>query len=113
LESEDKLGVNPADVARISRIALQALSETHVIIPKEEFKTLLEDHTTESNAVIWQLVLECYRNAAVQMAQAVRPDVHKGFMVGLNLLERMHNVYLEENETLFDENTNENSTKTV
>lgn len=107
-EPEPIIDVTPADVARISRIAFKALSETHVIVPKEEFAALLADHTEDSTGVVWHLVLECYRNASVQMAQVASPDVQKGFMIGLNLLERMHAVYLEENKALFAENPAEN-----
>jgi len=104
LTADDIIPVSPADVARISRIALQALSETHVIIPKEEFKALLADHTSDTGDVIWDLILTCYRNAAEQMVEALSPERQKGFELGLNLLERMHKVFLEENSTLFDEN---------
>lgn len=93
---EPDFKATPEQIARITRTAIKALAETHVIVPKEEFVGLLRDHALESENTMWHLILSTYHETSVKLAEVVSPERHKGVELGGKLLERLRAVALEE-----------------
>lgn len=109
---EPEFGVPAAEIARISRLALKTLAEEHVIIPKDEFNVILDSHMTQSQEQVWSLLLSSYQNAIANLPADAPKDYKKGFALGLNLIERIHSVYRQEYDALFDKN-HENSQEDI
>lgn len=106
--AETDSSVPAAEIARITRMALKTLAEDHVIIPKEDFEGILDSHMGQSQELIWTMVLGSYQNALANLPEDVPKDYKKGFALGLNLIERLRDVFHEENEALFAKNHGEN-----
>lgn len=111
MDSEPEFRATPAQIARITRTALTALAETHVIVPKEELANLLNEHSNEMIAEMWAMVLKSYQTSSDQTAAILSPERQKGVELGGKMLKRMHEVFTETFTDTFDANHLENSEK--
>lgn len=96
LTPEPEVKLSAEQIARITRLALSQLAETHVIMSKDEFRDLLDDTMDKHTTQIWDLVLSSYRDTTANLAEVLPPAQLKGFELGGKLLERLHGIIREE-----------------
>lgn len=99
---------NPEEIARLARQTLQVLAETHIIIEKEEFQTLIDANLAEYDIHIWDLITSSYDKAAQELSGHVSVERQRGFELGGKLLKRMRDVAMEESDAIKGENTPKN-----
>jgi len=105
---EPETAVPAAEIARITKMALKTLAEDHIIVPKDEFNVILDSHMAQAQDVVWSMLISTYQNALANLPEESPKDYKKGFALGLNLIERLRNVFREEHDVLFDKNNAEN-----
>lgn len=111
LTSEPEFRATPAEIARITRTALSALAEDHVILTKTELSELVNEAVMETVVEMWDISLATYHNASVELAGVISAERHKGFELGGKTLERMREVVLGQYSATFSANHPENSEK--
>lgn len=111
MDSEPEFKATPAEIARITRTALSALAEDHVILTKPELSELVDEAVQTTMNDMWDMTLAAYDRAAVQMAEVLSTERLRGFQLGAMLLNRMREAVIEEYSATFSAKTPENSPK--
>lgn len=109
MDSEQTLAATPEQIARITRTALAALSETHFIVPKDEMSQMLDDYANQTSSDLWTAILTTYTQTLAELDGKIPAERMKGLELAEKVLNRMHSVFLEEFLTVFGANHPENS----
>jgi hypothetical protein len=92
------------DVTRLSRTTIQALAQTHVIVPKEEFAQIISENLVAAEAEMWDLIIGHYDLAREELTEHLSKERLSGYDLGRKLLARMRDVSVGELTRVHEEN---------
>jgi hypothetical protein len=104
LTPEPEKKTSPEEVARLARMTLQMLAETHVIVEKEEFADLISENLRLAEAQMWDLILDSYDKALEGLTGHLSAERLKGLDLGKRILERFRDVSMGELDRVHEEN---------